>query len=163
MYDNLNVKCKCLHQSTSHHPTEKEMKRIWGKPNRSGESNFDVYKLLPTVWYCGYRGSITMPPCTNRVVWRFLDLPLHVSKKQLERIQSLIKEQKDEKCKPNRVAFNGKVNRPIQKIDKQEVFCCTSANWKFSRVKDDDSEWKDRMRDWPDNYHVWKKKKISMQ
>ena len=88
------------------------------------------------------KGSITIPPCTKKVVWRFLDLPIHISIKQLERIQLLIKNQKDESCKPNKVAdSNGNANRPKENITTQKIFCCTSENWKFLRVKDDVSEW----------------------
>ena len=64
----------------------------------------------------------------NRILWRLLDLSLHASKNQLERMQALIKEEKEETCKLNRVALNGKVNRSMQKNDIQDIFCCTSAN-----------------------------------
>ena len=37
---------------------------------------YDLYKLLPTIWYCAYNGGITIPPCTKNVIWRILDLPL---------------------------------------------------------------------------------------
>jgi hypothetical protein len=34
------------------------------------------YNLWPSIWYFGYMGSITSPPCSSIVNWRVLDEPL---------------------------------------------------------------------------------------
>ena len=56
------------------------MANIWGPPCRKWEANYDVYKLLSTIWYCEYDGSLTILPYMQKVIWRFLDLPLDISK-----------------------------------------------------------------------------------
>ena len=95
-----------------------------------------------------------MPPCLERVVWRVLDLPLPLSKSQLRRIEHLILEQKDESCEKVEVAYNGTVNRPIQtRRTSPKIWCCTSDNWGWKRLKGEAPEWKERMHYWPRDYH----------
>ena len=52
----------------------------------------DVYRDLPTEGFgiFNYRGGLTTPPCTEIVNWNLLDLPLYISKSQLERLYKLI-------------------------------------------------------------------------
>jgi hypothetical protein len=34
------------------------------------------YSLWPSIWYYGYTGSLTAPPCSDNVQWRILDEPM---------------------------------------------------------------------------------------
>lgn len=69
--------CKGTNYTRTHKRASKdEMEEIWGIPRRKVEADYDLYKLLPTIWYCAYNGGITIPPCTKNVIWRILDLPL---------------------------------------------------------------------------------------
>jgi hypothetical protein len=34
------------------------------------------YSLWPSIWYYGYTGSLTVPPCSDLVQWRILDEPM---------------------------------------------------------------------------------------
>lgn len=86
-----------------------------------------------------------MPPCTQTIFWRFLDLPAKISWKQYERMKKLIVEDNiDEKtCLPHKVSFEGGINRPVQ-INKSDTFRC--KGWKI-RYKED---WENV---WPSWYH----------
>lgn len=79
----------------------------------NGDADFPFYSFLPTIWFFAYRGSLTVPPCTTNH-WRVLEKPLHVSERQLKRIQEMILNQVDSNCNRSTVAYNGGVNRPIQ-------------------------------------------------
>jgi len=132
------------------YPTPKQMKKIWAAGN-NWKSDFDIYRMLPTLWYCGYNGSLTIPPCHQRVVWRVLDLPMTMSKKQFKRIQKLIKNQLDENCKPNKTAYKRKeVSRPLQH-NRNDIFCCQGTDWNLNAH--DKKVWEERAKLWPDNYH----------
>ena len=124
-----------------------DMFRIFGHPQDwLGTADFSVYHLQPTVYYYGYEGSITVPPCTRDVVWRVLDLPMQISHAQYLRLQHLILDQRDDKCKRNSKANeHGGINRPIQK-NSYRVWHCNGRMWRprfgelFCNV-------------WPKNYH----------
>ena len=36
------------------------------------------YNLWPSIWYYGYSGSLTFPPCTDIVAWHIIDEPMYV-------------------------------------------------------------------------------------
>ena len=36
------------------------------------------YNLWPSIWYYGYSGSLTSPPCTDIVAWHIIDEPMYV-------------------------------------------------------------------------------------
>lgn len=111
----------------------------------------DIYQLLPTVFYYGYEGSITYPPCSQHVIWRFLDLPGFLSWKQYHRLQKLVLEQVDEKsCKPVKVAYNGGINRPLQTNNYKTWRC---RGWSIKHEED-------FINAWPANYHGSKRLEI---
>ena len=47
--------------------------------NRTGTSDFNVYKLMPTKYFYSYKGSLTVPPCSTIVDWHVMDSPLIIS------------------------------------------------------------------------------------
>jgi len=111
-----------------------------------GSSDFSLYHLQPTVYYYGYVGSITVPPCTNYVVWRFLDLPMQISHDQYVRVQKVLLDQKNENCRRSTKAHMGGVNRPISP-NKHRVWHCDGRKWRtrFPELFCDK---------WPKNYHA---------
>ena len=122
-------KAKGSYQPKFKEKSRKEMIDLWGnRRDWPGSADYDLYRLLPTVYYFGYRGSATAPPCTRNVIWRFLDVPMKISHNQYLRIQRVLLDQSDEDCKSSSKAFHGGVNRPIQKI-KDNVYRCTGFHW----------------------------------
>jgi len=140
------------YNSTYQRPSKKEMKDIWGetcgkKGCSKGDADWNVYRFIPTFWYCGYKGSLTIPPCTENVHWRIYDVPLKISKDQSSRMSNLLVNQLDDNCNKGSIAYNKTVSRPMQ-TKRQSVFCCKGDDFK-AEVKDDDY-WKSL---WPKNYH----------
>lgn len=132
--------------SKFHNRTSKEMNDLWGDPEIwPGDADYDVYGLLPTIYYYGYRGSITTPPCSDNVVWRFLDLPMQINHDQFLRIQRIVLDQKDKNCNRSSKAYKGGINRPLQ-INSKRVFHCSADKWKakFPEL------WCGK---WPESYH----------
>jgi len=131
--------------------TDEYQEQVWDIQRKS-RSDFNIFRFMPTGWYCGYKGTLTEPPCTQKVHWRILDLPMKISVNQFTRMQNLLVNRIDSDCVSNAtVAFNGTVNRPLGKRKKLKTYCCTSQNWPF-REKDP-LYWLDS---WPDEYHGWK-------
>ena len=126
---------------------KKDMWKIFGSPfGFPGSADFDVYRLQPTVYYYGYVGSVTVPPCTKDVVWRFLDLPMQISRQQYLRLQKLILDQRDDDCKRSTKAYHGQINRPLQK-NNHRVWHCNGRKWRprFEFLFCDK---------WPKSYHA---------
>lgn len=46
--------------------------------------------LLRSIWFYGYWGSLTEPPCTEFIHWRIIDTPAIISKGQFQQLQSLL-------------------------------------------------------------------------
>jgi len=156
--------------------TKKETNDIWDLPkvvnaNSTLRTDFNIWRFMPTGYYCGYKGSLTEPPCTDKVTWRILDLPMKISKAQYKRMQSILTNRLDDTtCEITTASYNGTVNRPLQYEDKilqkdNEVlqegrnintakprsFCCNAYNWPFSDVNDP-QYW---LESWPLDYHGW--------
>jgi len=130
--------------------TREEMIEIWGEEDTRSKSDYDIFRFMTTGWYCGYEGSITEPPCSRRVYWRVLDLPMKISANQYDRIKRLIVGRLNNNCQPESAHYFGKVNRPLQYRD--DVWCCTSSDWTF-RIGKDPPHWFDS---WPIDYHGWR-------
>lgn len=133
--------------------------KIWGKycggrSCNNGAADWDVYRFVPTFWYCGYKGSLTIPPCTELVHWRIFDLPLKVGKDQIERMTDLLANQLDDNCNVKNIGYVDKkkrkhFNRPLQK-KRQSVYCCDSDDFKVDIPDASHDYWEDM---WPRKYH----------
>mmetsp|Transcript_20478 Transcript_20478/g.46487 ORF Transcript_20478/g.46487 Transcript_20478/m.46487 type:complete len:350 (-) Transcript_20478:107-1156(-) len=89
-----------------------------------------LHKPWRNEYYYSYKGSLTIPPCSDIVYWFIRDNALSMSKKQLQRVQDLITGYLDKDCKKGTYADkNGNVARPIQKYDKHSVFHCDKSDY----------------------------------
>lgn len=125
-----------------------QMQKIWGV-DKNWRSDYDLYALMTTMFHCGYEGSLTVPPCLERVHWRILDLPMKMSENQYGRIHDLIVNQLDTNCEYGSTnAFKGGVNRPLQK-NENNVYCCSCDHFKMNG--EDERQW--LLNDkWPSDY-----------
>jgi len=130
-----------------------EMKDVWGDAGPN-EADWNVYEFIPTFWYCGYDGSLTISPCSDNTYWRIFDLPLKISKDQSERMADLLLNQIDtDDCGSKEYAGYNKTSltfsRPLQtERDFQSVYCCKSDDYK---AEANNHEYWESM--WPKDYH----------
>jgi len=81
-------------------------------------------------YYYGYKGSLTIPPCSDVVLWYIVDNPMSISKEQLKRLQLLITEYLDDDCEKTTYASkSGAVNRPLQETKRHEIFHCDESDY----------------------------------
>lgn len=112
---NLDISETPPYQSKHENKTNEEMKQLWGdSSNAEGAADWNLWKLIPSVSYFGYEGSITVAPCTDKVQWRFLDLPMNISFQQFKRLHKVLLNQRDENCLRTSKAYQGSVSRPVQ-------------------------------------------------
>jgi carbonic anhydrase len=81
--------------------------------------------LIPTIHFYRYEGSITEPPCGEFVSWFVADVPMVISKGQLERLKTVLFTHVDPGCRRTSVHFNQSVARPIQETAGRPVYRCT--------------------------------------
>ena len=93
------------------------------------------YDLWPTIYFYRYMGQLTMPPCSEIVVWRILDEPLLISRKQFKQLGRLLTSYVDpETCESAAaVSPHGENYRPLESInhEKQEMTHCTEKDFTF--------------------------------
>jgi carbonic anhydrase len=93
------------------------------------------YNLWQSIWYYGYTGSMTAPPCSEIVEWRVLEEPLRISRRQYKVLTSLLTQSRDDDCEPDTaVDSNGENRRPIQKSSNSfyhGVYHCTSDDFGY--------------------------------
>jgi len=81
-------------------------------------------------YYYGYKGSLTIPPCSDIVLWYVVDKPMKISRAQLVRMKNLIMNYRDGHCGKSTYAnFHGHVNRPLQPLVKRDVFHCDENDY----------------------------------
>jgi len=81
-------------------------------------------------YYYGYRGSLTIPPCSDIVLWYVVDKPMKISGSQLARLKDLIMNYRDGHCRKSTYANSeGHVNRPLQPRNDRNVFHCDESDY----------------------------------
>lgn len=84
---------------------------------RTVTEEFNVYDLIPPAAnFYQYDGSLTTPPCSEVVWWNVADVPLSISKGQMEKLKTYTTKYIDPKtCEldPSASAFDGSTNRPV--------------------------------------------------
>jgi carbonic anhydrase len=85
--------------------------------------------LVPSIYFYGYEGSLTEPPCGEWVSWFICDKPMIISTSQLEQMKKLIFTHIDGDCNPTSVHYRQSVARPIQDSGGRPVWHCTEADF----------------------------------
>lgn len=86
-------------------------------------------ELVPSIYFYGYDGSLTEPPCGEWVSWFVCDKPMIISTRQLEQMKKLIFTHVDGDCNPTSVHYRQSVARPIQDSGGRPVWHCTEKNF----------------------------------
>jgi carbonic anhydrase len=118
------------------HPRKlQEMEQDIDTSNYAPRRKMWPYDLWPTIYYYGYKGMLTAPPCSEIVNWRILDEPLVISRRQYKTIAKLLSSHVDpETCKPvDKKSPTGENFRPLQKLNnaQQEVKHCVRDDFQF--------------------------------
>ena len=104
--------------------------------------------IVRTLWFFGYEGSLTEPPCTEFIEWRVLDTPALISRKQYWQLRVLLFDHVGKNCKKTSVHYQGSVARPIQPYNGRLVHRCMCRDFLGDRDRaklgTNRCPWKDR-------------------
>ena len=91
--------------------------------------------ILRSIWFYGYEGSLTEPPCSEFSEWRIMREPAYISTQQLKRLKNILFNHVDSECQRTSVhsTENG-VARPLQRLNNDvytghNLFECTCLNF----------------------------------
>ena len=100
----------------------RRLARIWDPYHES---------LVPSIYFYGYDGSLTEPPCTEIVSWFVIDETMKISRNQLEQMKYLLFTNVDgATCQSTSTHYHGSVARPIQETGPdRQIWQCTSENY----------------------------------
>mmetsp|Transcript_25490 Transcript_25490/g.51898 ORF Transcript_25490/g.51898 Transcript_25490/m.51898 type:complete len:305 (+) Transcript_25490:1-915(+) len=93
--------------------------------------------IVRSVWFYGYEGSLTEPPCSEFVEWRIILEPALISKRQLAKLKDLLFNHVDENCQ--RTSVHSKehgVARPLQPYNGHSLYTCTCLDFMDDESKD---------------------------
>lgn len=92
--------------------------------------------VVPSLWFYGYEGGLTEPPCTPFLSWRIMDKPIYISTPQLQQMRNLIFDHVDGECNPTSNHFFGNAARPIQTMKLgSEVHHCTCKDFTSDEIR----------------------------
>ena len=102
-----------------------------GRTSNVSRGKWDPYHadLLPSIYFYGYSGSLTEPPCSEFIEWRVLDTPMVISSAQLLQMQTLLFNHVDEQCQLTSNHYRGSVARPLQDLNDRAVYRCTCRDF----------------------------------
>mmetsp|Transcript_31089 Transcript_31089/g.68256 ORF Transcript_31089/g.68256 Transcript_31089/m.68256 type:complete len:833 (+) Transcript_31089:362-2860(+) len=97
----------------------------------TSKGRFDPYHqdIITSIFFYGYFGSLTEPPCYPIATWRVIDKPMLISDLQLNQMKRLLFEHVDENCRYTSNHYQESVARPIQKNIKRDIHKCTCRDY----------------------------------
>lgn len=86
-------------------------------------------KLVPSIYFFRYDGSLTEPPCGEWVSWFVCDTPMYISFDQLEQMKRLLFTHVSSTCEKTSIHWKESVARPIQDTFGRPVSQCTDEHF----------------------------------
>ena len=81
--------------------------------------------LMRTIYFYGYDGSLTEPPCTEIVSWFVMDEPMIIDQNQLNQMKNILFNHVDENCARTSTHYHKRgVARPLQDTNGRMVWHC---------------------------------------
>ena len=124
--------------------------------------SWDQDHILKSIYFFGYEGSLTEPPCTEFLEWRILDKPMTVSRRQLFQMKKLLFHHRDPDngCRRTSTHYEGSVARPLQPYNGRLVHRCMCRDYlgdkEGKKLGLQRCPWKDRDQ-WGFNRNVYTK------
>ena len=103
----------------------------------SGSWNPYHEDIIRSIWFYGYHGSLTEPPCSEFVHWRIVDKPMLISQEQLHQMKHILFNHVDGKCHKPSSHYEGSVARPIQHHAYRDIYRCNCRDF----ISDDERKW----------------------
>jgi carbonic anhydrase len=151
LWDEDKEKCDDLRR-------DRQLNLVDEKHRQQKSIRWDAFdeEILRSVWFWGYLGSLTEPPCSEFCEYRIIDVPALLSKRQLEHVHSLLFDRVDPKrgCRKvgGSIANNGEsVARPTQSLQGRELYKCNCRDY----INDFDRLWYGRNRCWDGDQSVF--------
>ena len=94
-------------------------------------------RIVNSIYFYGYGGSLTEPPCSEWVSWRILDTPMQISSAQLNQMNNILFGHLDQDCKRNIVQWQHSVARPTQSLNDRELWQCTRDDYESDAEKNE--------------------------
>ncbi len=86
-------------------------------------------RIINSIHFYGYGGSLTEPPCSEWVAWRVLDTPMQISYEQWDQMRNIMFNQVDETCRRTSAHWRGSVARPTQSLNERALWKCTRHDY----------------------------------
>lgn len=122
-FDLIEDEAKHILKKRKQHRQEKEVRK---------NINFNPYHkdIYKSIWFYGYWGSMTEPPCAEKFVnWIIMDAPMEISLEQFEQLQTLLFTYRNPQCVKTSVAHQKSVARPTQPFNDRKLWRCNRERW----------------------------------
>jgi carbonic anhydrase len=86
--------------------------------------------IMKSIYFYGYDGSLTEPPCTEIVSWFVMDTPATISQGQLDRLKNILFNHVDKDCQRTSTHYQKRgVARPPQDRNGRMVWHCNANHF----------------------------------
>lgn len=118
-----------------HHRVATRFLNILNQRDLNKKYRFDFYNndLWRTEWFIAYQGSMTYPPCAEKINWRVLDTVFTIGKAQLRQLKNIQFEHVNrDTCMYDSVHHDESNAREIQRYRGGKYYRCTRKHYVVS-------------------------------